>query len=233
MWGNLKSIELLMRSDEPEAIAFVESTLKGIPAGFVSGAIDTIGQISPKAYHAVVASWLGDRDEAVRFAAAGALEHMAEPKAVPATLKQWKVEKAEGVRGRLLRAMAACGPDQKPVAQAVQKTVQSGSETMRIHATVALGSLDDGTLVRDVLRVVLTDAASKVRSTAAYVIATRREQKLLEDLDRVAKDEPDTEAKQWLDAALEVLRGGSGAAFARFKITVLGERAPTEGMTGR
>lgn len=229
----MEHARLLMRSDDPEALKFGETTLRGLPGGTKGQILRGIGAASPRAWYAVLVPYLESSDAELRRSTAISLESLAEPKALPALQKQWKIEKDENVRGRLLRAMATCGPDQKTVAQAVQKTVQSGSETMRIHATVALGSLDDGTLVRDVLRVVLTDAAPKVRSTAAYVIATRREQKLLEDLDRVAKDEPDTEAKQWLTAALEVLRGGSGAAFARFKTTVLGERALTEGLTGR
>ncbi len=36
---------------------------------------------------------------------------MAEPKAYAQLLKQYKVEKVDGVRGRLVRAMASCGPN--------------------------------------------------------------------------------------------------------------------------
>lgn len=231
--GNLKSVELLMRSDEPEAIAFVDSTLKGIPAGFVSGAIDTIGMISPKAYYAVVASWLGDRDEAVRYAAAGAIERLAEPKAVPATLKQWKVEKVDRVRGRLLRAMASSGPTSKDVIAQIDKVLaKEPAAEVRAHAVLALALVEDKTKVREGLAAALRDPSAKVRSTVAFALASRREAEFALRLEEAAAKEEQPETKAWLEEAAKVVRGGDASAFKNFLERELGEAPVRAGLQG-
>src|SRR5690606_36888122 len=71
---NLQSVELLMRSDAAEAVAFVDTTMKTVLGPPLVMAIDTIGVISPQVWYTVVAARVGDRDPNVRYAAAGALE---------------------------------------------------------------------------------------------------------------------------------------------------------------
>ncbi|MBM4064005.1 MAG: hypothetical protein FJ265_23335, partial [Planctomycetes bacterium] len=101
MLRNLELVGTLMRSDEPEAMAYVQNTMNGARQwGSLKLGLDTIGMVSPKVYHTMVAGYLGDREEDIRIASAAALEHLAEPKAVPALLKQYKAEKIERVRGR-------------------------------------------------------------------------------------------------------------------------------------
>lgn len=231
--GAMEQARVILRSDDPEALKWGQNTLRGLPGGMKGGVLRLIGASSPRAWHAVLAESLESPDPALRLSAAAGLESMAEPKALPALQKASRSEKDEGVRGRLLRAMAACGPDQKSVVQAVQKTMQSGTEALRVQAIVAAAYLDDGAAVRDLLKLALADAAAKARASAAYVIATRREQKLLADLEPLAAAETDPDTKRWLTAAVEVLRGAPPDAFARFKATVLGEKTGLEELSRR
>jgi hypothetical protein len=229
---HLQQVDLLMRSDDPEAIQFVRATLNGLQGATVAGALDTIGVVSPKAYHVVVAAWLGDRDEAVRLAAAGALEHMAEPKALAALLKQWKVEKAEPVRGRLLRALASCGPAQKEVLAQIEKVLakEPGAD-LRAHAVVALAMIEDRARVLAGLAQALRDPSPKVRATVAFAVASRRDVDLVQKLDEAAATEPEPDTKAWIEAAAKVVRGGDGEPFRNFLQRVLGER-PVRGGVG-
>lgn len=229
----MEHAQVILRSDDPEALKWGQNTLRGLPGGMKGNVLRMIGAGSPRAWHAVLAEHLDSPDTALRLSAAAGLESIAEPKALPALQKASRSEKDEGVRGRLLRAMAACGPEQKSVVQTVQKAVPAGPEALRIQAILAAAYLDDGAVVRDLMKLALTDAAAKARATAAYVIATRREQKLLADLEPLAQAETDADTKLWLAAAVEVLRGAPPDAFARFKATVLGEKSGVENLLGR
>ncbi|MCU0862383.1 MAG: hypothetical protein MUC36_01205 [Planctomycetes bacterium] len=230
---NLAEIELLMKSDQPEAIGFVDSTLNGLQANWVAGALDTMGMISPKAYHTVIGGHLSHRDESVRLAAAGALERLAEPKAWAALAKQYKLEKADKVRGRLLRAMASCGPTQKETLTQIDKVMAKEPDAgMRSQALLALAQVDDKPKVHEGLRAALRDPSAKVRSTAAFVLASRRDAEFALTLEEAAAREEELETKAWLEAAAKVVRGGDGAAFKNFLQQVLGEVVPRAGLGG-
>jgi HEAT repeat protein len=230
---NLQSVEVLMRSDAPEAIQFVDTTLKGIQATPLAAALDTIGVISPKAYHAVVTAHLGDRDDDVRYAAAGALERLAEPKALPAALKQLKVEKQDRVRGRLLRACASSAPTHKDVMAQVEKTLaKEPSADVRAHAVLALALVEDKARVLAGLDTALRDRSAKVRATVAYALAARRETEFAHRLGEAASREEDAETKAWLEAAVGVVRGGDGKPFEHFLERVLGEQPVRAGLQG-
>jgi tetratricopeptide (TPR) repeat protein len=222
---NLQHVDVLMRSDDPEAMQFVQSTLNGLPAGAVATSLDTIGVISPKAWHAVVTGYLGDRDESVRYAAAAALEHLAEPKAFAPLLKQCRTEKAERVRGRLLRAVASCGPAQKEAVATIEKVLaKEPSADLRAHAVLALALIEDRAKVQEKLAEALRDASPKVRATVAFALASRRETELARKLEEAAATEAEPDTKAWLDAAVAVVRGGAGDAFKNFLQRELGER---------
>ncbi len=232
-FGNLAEIELLMKSDHPDAIGFIDSTLKGLQANWVTGALDTMGMISPKAYHTVIGGYLTNRDESVRFAAAGALERIAEPKAFAALAKQYKLEKDDKVRGRLLRAMASSGPAQKETLAQIDKLMaKEPNVEVRAQALLALSQVDDKAKVQEGLRSALRDPSSKVRSTAAFVLASRRDAEFALTLEEAAAREEALDTKAWLEAAAKVVRGGDGAEFKNFLQRELGEVVPAAGLSG-
>lgn len=230
---NLDSVQLVMRSDEPEAVAYIEATLKGIQGAPLKTAIDTIGMTSPPAYHGVVGNYLDDRDEDVRHAAAGALEHLAAPKAQPALTKQWKVEKVDRVRGRLLRALASSAPAHKEVAALIDKVLdKESSADVRAHAVLALALLEDKAKVHAGLKQALRDKSATVRATAAFALAQRRDAEFAHPLDEAAARDEDPETKAWLEAAAAVVRGGDAKAFDNFLERVLGEKPVQAGLQG-
>ena len=229
----LQHIELLMRSDEPEAMQYVQSTLKGLQPEFARPGIDTMGLVSPKAYHTVITPYLADRDDDLRIAAAGALERLAEPKAFAALLKQVKAEKVAEVRGRLLRALASSGPTQKDTLQQIDKALtKDPSDTVRAQAVLALALVEDKAKVRSGLEDALHDKSPKVRATVACALAARREAEFVNKLGEAVAAEEDAETKAWLEAALQVLRGGDGKAFENFTTRVLGDKQPRAGLGG-
>jgi hypothetical protein len=231
MLRNLDQVQIVMRSDEPEAIAFIDTTLKGLQGPMRKPGLDTIGLISPPAYHMVVAGYLDDRDEDVRCAAAGALEHLAAPKALPALLKEYKVEKVDRMRGRLLRAMASSAPTSKDVLAQIDKVLdKEPSADVRAHAVLALALIEDKAKVHEGLTKALRDKSAKVRATVAFALAQRRDVEFAHALDEAAVREEDNETKTWFEAAAAVVRGGDGKAFEKFMERVLGEKPVQAGL---
>lgn len=233
MLRNLGHVETLMRSDEPDAVAFVATTVNGLQEAWLGGALDSMGLISPKAHHGTIVGHLADKDEAVRLAAAGALERMAEPKAFAALSKQYKAEKADPVRGRLLRAMASCGPSQKETLAQIEKLMgKEPNADVRAQAVLALAQVEDKAKVHQGLRAALRDPSPKVRATVAFAIAQRRDVELEKDLDDAALRESELDTKAWLETAAKVVRGGDGAPFKTFLERELGEKVPAAGLGG-
>jgi len=238
IWRNLREFQVVLRSDQPEAMTYVTATLNGLPDGAAARAIDAMGYSSPKAYHTVVSPYLANRDEETRYAAAAALEQFAEPKALPALLKQWKEEKVERVRGRLLRAMASSAPSHKEVIAQIDKILaKESSADLRAQAVLAGALLEDRTKVHELLAAALRDSSAKVRATAGFALASRREADFALRLEESANREEDPETKAWLEAAAKVVRGGPIDPFKNFLERVLGEQprrtgAMLEGLGG-
>lgn len=233
IWRALPQLEVLMRSDLPEALQFVQATLNGLQPEFVRPAIDTMGMVSPRAYHAVISPYLSDRDEKLRQSAAGALERLAEPKAHAPLLKQLKVEKADPVRCRLLRAVASCGPTHKETIAQIDKALSKDpSAEVRAHAVLALALVEDRTKVQEGLIAALRDGSAKVRATVAFAMASRRDAVFADKLEAAATIEEEADTKAWLEEAAKVVRGGDGRQFDKFLQRVLGEETPRAGLGG-
>lgn len=229
-FANLQSIELLLRSDEPDAISYVEGTLNGLQAGWIETTLTAIGANSPRAYHAIVAPYLAHREDDVRRTAAAALEQLAEPKALAPVLRRLKVEKVDPIKGRLLRAAAASGPTSKELVAQIDKVLaKEDVAELRAHAVLALALVEDRPHVQQGLAAALRDVSAMVRSTAAYALAWRRDAECVRQLEEAADREDDAETKAWLAAAVTVVRGGDARAFDNFVERVLGEAPPRLG----
>ncbi|MFY9343902.1 MAG: HEAT repeat domain-containing protein [Planctomycetota bacterium] len=229
---NLSSFQLVLKSDEPDAMGYVTTTMKGIQGGPLANTLDAIGLVSPKAWHTVVTPCLGDRDEEVRLAAARALESLAEPKALPATMKAYKLEKADAVRGRLLRALASCAPADKEVIAQIEKVLTKDPvATVRAQAVLALALVEDKARVQAGLGDALRDKSPTVRATVAFALASRRDAEFGNRLDEAAKNEEDADTVAWLEAAGKVVRGGDAGEFKNFLERVLGETPVRAGLS--
>lgn len=230
VFANLQSIDLLLRSDDDEAMSYVEGTLNGLQTGWIETTLAAIGVNSPRAYHAVVAPYLAHREDGLRRAAAAALEQLAEPKALAPLLRRLKVEKVDAVKGRLLRAAAASGPTSKEVAAGIDKVLaKEDVAELRAQAVLALALVEDRPHVQQALAAALRDVSAMVRSTAAYALAWRRDAECVRQLEEAANREDDAETKAWLAAAVAVVRGGDARAFDNFVERVLGEAPPQPG----
>ena len=203
----------LMASDDKRAMDYIKSMLR--TTFFSRGGSDrlertlhTIGQHSSPSWWQVVEPFLADSRLPVRCEAAVALEQLAEPKSLGALLKQWNKEKESDARKELIRAIAGAGADSRKASSMVSEQARKAKNVdLKATALVASARLNDRQLVRDLALEALTSEEPRVRAAAAYVVAIRREMDLKKPLEERALMEEDPDAKEALEAAIEVLNG--------------------------
>jgi hypothetical protein len=215
-WEMRDDIARLLRSDDERVESAISSLLSSRFAtrqGARAQLLHSIGRLSPAEFWHVVAPWLDDPDVAVRREAAVALEQLAAPKASSALLKRFGKEKDAAVRADLVRAIAACGPDQKKsVGLVLEQARKAREDGVRTNAVIGAAHLADAVAVIDLARAALADPLPSIRVAGAYIAAIRREKDLLAPLEQLALLESDASLKEAYEQCLEVLRGAADAA---------------------
>ena len=113
--------------------------------------------------------------------------------------------------------MAASGPTNVHVVKLLPFVLKEhADEDVRVHAVVAVAVLESRNAVTTGLTTALADRAPRVRATAAYAIAARRDTAVLAALEAAADKEQDKDVKVWMEAAGKVVAGGSMEAFQEF-----------------
>ncbi|MEZ5990321.1 MAG: HEAT repeat domain-containing protein, partial [Planctomycetota bacterium] len=223
---NWKKLPLIMLSDEKDAINFVKVTMSSrwISNNRRVQMLEGIGKSSPSDYYVVVEDYLEHEEADVREAAAVAMARLAEPKASRSLRKAMSKEEDVRLEGLQLRALASCAPKERSTSSLVEKAFGDKDEVLRMHAVVASGLIENRKVTEKVLTKALGDPAAKVRSTAAYVIGTRRITELIQALVLSSEAEADAEVKGYMTAAKELCEDKESKAFAGFLETVVGDK---------
>ncbi len=217
--GSKAKLPVIVRHPGSVARKFVERILESLETSDKERilVLQTIGRNSPRSWYGVVTPMLSRDHPGVRAAAAHALRDLGEHKAVGGLISRWRKEASPEVCGELLRAMAACGPTDVPVIKLLPFVVKEHPEEgVRVHAVVAIAALESRNAVTTGLTAALADAAPRVRATAAYAIASRRDAEVLGALEAAAAKEQDKDVKRWMEAAGKVMDGESMEVFGEF-----------------
>lgn len=222
-WGGYSGartkLPLIVRNEGSQAKKYVERLLGALDTG-TSGRVDilrVIARNAPRSWWSVAKSMLGHENESVRHAAVSTLGALADKRATKSLLGRWRKEKSEHVRGAILRAVVACGPTDSKVIKLLPFVIKDyKEENLRVQAAIAIASLDSTKAVHAGLCSAIADGSPRVRATAAWAAASRRDDGLAAALEAAMKKEQDAETKQWFAEALAVLEGGTMEAFAEF-----------------
>jgi len=217
--GAREKLPIIVRHPGSVARKFIERILKSLETSDTDrvSILQAIGANSPRVWYLVVTPMLGRDHPKVRAAAARALRDLGERKSVAALSARWRKEKSNEVRGELLRAMAVCGPTDVQVIKLLPFVVkEDADEDVRVQAVLAAAVLESRNAITTGLTTALADSAPRVRSTAAYAIAARRDAAILEALEAATAKEKDEEVKAWMEAAGKVVGGGTMDAFKEF-----------------
>ncbi|MFT6111208.1 MAG: hypothetical protein ACJA2W_004138, partial [Planctomycetota bacterium] len=115
--------------------------------------IQWIGVVSPKAYWEICAEFADSGTEAVQLEAIVALEQLAARESLPMLTKALRRASDEMQEKNIVRAIGACGQDDKKARTAVLRASNDGkSPTLRANALLALGWLDQAEEVDERIR---------------------------------------------------------------------------------
>ncbi|MFQ5504502.1 MAG: HEAT repeat domain-containing protein, partial [Planctomycetota bacterium] len=224
---------LIIRSEDPRAMRWVASTLS---SRWVNGrlkvrSIEPIGQTSPQIWWKVVEPYAGHHDARVRYAAVVAIEKLASPEAVERLLRQWKSKKElPEIRARILRALGACGHDDRRASRVLERVLQSKqSEDLRANAMAGVADIDERRTFQKLVKLGLSDPSAIIRAAAAYAVAVHRDREMLEHVEIVAEQEKDAETRHWMATAIRIVREkGDLSAFDEFVASLAGNDAPAQ-----
>jgi hypothetical protein len=224
--GAIEHYTVLLRSDQPAAIKYVETQLRGGRGFMTPIALTSIADVSPVEWAPLLCEFVDDRDAGHRESAARGLAKMADEKSAKAVKKQLRSEKEPAVRAWLVRAAVTTSPKDKATIAAVEKVLADDEDaTVRMHAAVAAGALEDKAAARRLMQQALADGDPNVRSASAYAMAASRDQDYAEVLEQALAGERDAETKYWIELAVATLREQRDLReFRRFRTEVLGER---------
>ncbi len=234
-----KKLPQIACSDRQDAIRFADAEMKSAHDGMKQTALRWIAQRSPRncGWGKLAAQWLGHRNTELRSSAAKVLLALHEEKLLGALRKQYGHEKEPTIRGILLRAEARSAPTNSSVLKEIQKLAFKGKLLdLRVSAVLALAHIEVRSSVQALLGQILSTDEPRVRSTAAYAIAMRRDRELLQALQARVKVESDADAKAWMERAVRVFQSGDAKAFRKFPEWALGnapQLAPSKQSEGK
>ena len=223
MEGAQKNSRILIRSDDKRALSWGQNSLRSY-GRFRDNLIRDIGDFSPSPWSKLIEERVDDKSEKTRRTTIIALEKIANPKSATKLRKALKKEKDEVLRGRILRALAACSPTNSSTLRTIKKAVKSDkSEIIRSHAVVAAGKLENRDAITECLQTALQDESSKVRSVAAYVIGVRLDKAMMDSLLSTMQAETEDAVKSWMQKAVDAIKSGDNKAFKTFLAATLGD----------
>jgi hypothetical protein len=233
-WADPKSMfdnyRTVLSSSEKEALQYGRTEMRNLGAFLKRPAMRLVADVSPPEWHELATEYLDDNDPRVREEAARALERLAVDRSTRTLRSMEPKEDDEATRGRMIRAMAACGPADRNVVRQLEKILRKDKvEAVRVQAAMAIQVLEDRDAVAKLLGFALDDEAAHVRTAAAYVIAARRDADLAQILADATADESDAEVSGWMATAKEVLDGGDLRKFRTFVEKVAMDRKPGDG----
>ena len=205
----------IMFTDEEDAADFMEKQLglwdlSGAAQGIVDGVISLMGLASTSTFlDSITAEATSER--AVRRAqVAVALEQLGDPDGLSAAMKAWKKEKDPSVRPEWIRAIAACGPDDKGALKAVLKAAEKDKdELVRRSAILGLGHALPQERALEFLREQLSEAAPPDRDAAVLALALGRCVEARGEIAALAEGDLEPGSVEIVEAALSVLDGGN------------------------
>ncbi len=223
-YGAKDKLPVIVRHPGGQARKFVERILKSIETRDSAriSILKLIGSSSPRSWHVVIAPYIAHDKPAVRIAAANAMGELGERKGVKPLSSRWRKETEADVKSAILRAMVRCGPNDSRVVKMVPFVLKDYDEvSVRVNAALAAGGLENRKVVTTCLSRALGDKSGRVRATAAFTIASRREVSMLTALKAAAKGEKDADVKGWMEAASKVIAGETMDLFEGFMAEVV------------
>jgi hypothetical protein len=251
----VRLIYSLIATDHPDAVEAVAKELSGanIRGGggrrggmenFMAqlnerkrGLLGRIGTFSPPAYWEAVVTQIEDEDDALRLAAAVALEQLAAKDSLKTVKARLKKEESLIVKAALLRAQGTAGAGDSSAKSNLLSTAKKKKEDeiLRLNALYALGAHAKDKGVRKHLDAVVAEGSAKERQALVLGLAFARSEAVAEALFPLLGDQGealDPATRAALEAAQAVLEGGNLSGLAGLVEEILGDTVRRERFFG-
>jgi HEAT repeat protein len=176
-----------------------------------------------KGNHKAVAALLGllrDSDASLLMLAAGALEAIELPDAVPELMQMLKKERRDRVRGRMLRALAKCHPESAEVQKLCLEALRRPTKQILESGLIAVFHLPPSPAIRKAVEPHTKANSENTRALAIWVLGRQRDPALTPLLERLAAEEKSPDVAELVRSALRFHRGenvdGYETLFRRF-----------------
>ncbi len=104
--------------------------------------------------------------------------------------------------GRVLRALAACGPRDPAIRELLVKKARGNDQNIRGHALIGMGSLQSAPEIETLLDKALNDRLTVARACAVYAVGRGRHEKCRDTLAKLAGAETHVALKELAETAL-------------------------------
>jgi hypothetical protein len=216
-WSDVGDVARVMFSDIDEAVEFIEQQIGFWELGgtratpLIDGAIGLIGNLSPERYLELLKKFADRPSPATRARVAVALEQIGSPSGLAMAKSGWKKEKHADARPEWVRALGACGWNNKSVARTLIKVAQKDKdERVRLNAILALGHTLPDTGAREYLTELghLNGGVEQLAAILAFGLG--RDRQVVAFLEKIRAEQSDSPPLQeHLDAVLKVLAGAN------------------------
>lgn len=225
--GRMTKLKQLVLVDHPDVIDFITGEFRRSSGGgggrrggggggdanrTITNQIELmhyIGVKSPPSYWEVAVEYIKISSDKVRAEVIVALEQLGAPESLKALHAALSKEKLPEIEKNILRALGACGAEDKRTRNTLLKQSKSKrDELQRRNAIVALGTLAAHADVDEFLIESLeADDAGRNRTAAAVAMALTRNKDWIEKLKVIGKEGDDPELASACRAAIKVLEG--------------------------
>lgn len=208
-WGDVGDVARVMFSDFDEAVEFIEQQMGSWQLGgsratpLTNGTIGLIGTLSPERYLSLLKEFAGEPNETTRARVAVALEQMGSARGLNMAKAGWKKEKHADARPEWVRALGACGWNNKSVARTLMKIVQKDKDLrVRLNAVLALGHTLPDAGAREFLMEFADLSGGEEQLAAILALGLGRDRQAIGFLEklRAERTEPEAEADADADA---------------------------------
>lgn len=145
-----------------------------------------------------------ERQELIALAAIDALAKLRLPEALE-ELRKLLPRYTGNDQGRVLRALAACGPTDAAVRELLVKKAKGTDQNIRAHALIGMGALAPTPEVAALLEKAIFDRLTVARACAVYAAGKGRYEACREELGKQAAGETRVDLKELAQTALDHL----------------------------
>ncbi|MBC8406159.1 MAG: HEAT repeat domain-containing protein [Planctomycetes bacterium] len=215
-WSDAGDVGRITFSDFDEAVEFVEQQIGfweigGSRAGpIINGSLGIIGNLSTSRFLELLKKYAARPNATTRGQVAVAIEQIGHPDGAALAKNGLKKESDDAVRAEWVRALGACGRNDKTTGRSLIKLAQKDKDArVRLNAILALGHVLPDPGARSFLLDLAELGGGEEQLAAVLALGLGRDRGSVDLLTKLSKDDPGDVLKTHVELVLRVLNGAN------------------------